>query len=47
MWLQFILLGDPEFLVLDEPVNGLDPIGVAEMREIIIKLNREWFIRTP
>lgn len=40
--LALALLGDPEFLVLDEPVNGLDPIGVAEMREIIIKLNREW-----
>lgn len=32
------LLGDPEVLVLDEPTNGLDPRGVAEMRELIRKL---------
>ena len=35
------LVGDPDFLVLDEPVNGLDPQGIIEMREIILKLNRE------
>lgn len=35
------LAGDPDFLVLDEPVNGLDPQGIIEMRELIIKLNRE------
>ena len=33
--------GDPDFLVLDEPVNGLDPQGIIEMRELILKLNRE------
>lgn len=32
------LLGEPEVLVLDEPTNGLDPRGVAEMRELIRKL---------
>lgn len=35
------LTGDPDFLVLDEPVNGLDPQGIIEMRELILKLNRE------
>ena len=34
-------LGDPEFLVLDEPINGLDPQGIMEVREMILKLNRE------
>lgn len=35
------LLGDPEFLILDEPMNGLDPAGIVEVRELILKLNRE------
>ncbi len=35
------LCGSPDFLVLDEPVNGLDPQGIVEMRELILKLNRE------
>ena len=35
------LCGDPDFLVLDEPVNGLDPQGIIEIRELILKLNRE------
>ena len=35
------LVGDPDFLVLDEPVNGLDPQGIVEIRELILKLNRE------
>lgn len=35
------LAGNPDFLVLDEPVNGLDPQGIVEMRELILKLNRE------
>ena len=35
------LAADPDFLVLDEPVNGLDPQGIVEMRELILKLNRE------
>lgn len=38
------LAGDPDFLVLDEPVNGLDPQGIIEMRELILKLNREYGI---
>ncbi|MDD5935315.1 MAG: ATP-binding cassette domain-containing protein [Clostridiales bacterium] len=35
------LIGDPDFLVLDEPTNGLDPQGMIEIRELILKLNRE------
>ena len=38
------LVGNPDFLVLDEPVNGLDPQGIIEMRELILKLNREYQI---
>ena len=38
------LVGDPDFLVLDEPANGLDPQGIIEMRELILKLNREYRI---
>ena len=35
------LMGDPEFLILDEPMNGLDPAGIVEIRELILRLNRE------
>lgn len=35
------LCGNPEFLVLDEPINGLDPQGIVEIRELIKKLNKE------
>lgn len=35
------LLGNPELLILDEPINGLDPTGMKEIRDLIIKLNRE------
>lgn len=35
------LLGEPEFLILDEPMNGLDPAGIVDVRELILKLNRE------
>ncbi len=35
------LAQNPDLLVLDEPVNGLDPQGIVEIRELILKLNRE------
>ena len=35
------LLGNPDFVMLDEPVNGLDPVGVVEIRNLIKKLNQE------
>jgi len=35
------LLSDPEFLILDEPTNGLDPMGIVELRQLIKRLNRE------
>ncbi|ASK30234.1 multidrug ABC transporter ATP-binding protein [Chryseobacterium sp. T16E-39] len=35
------LLGNPELLILDEPVNGLDPNGMLEIRELLLKLNKE------
>lgn len=38
------LVGSPDFLILDEPINGLDPQGIIEMRELILKLNQEHHI---
>lgn len=35
------LLGNPDLLILDEPINGLDPEGIKEIRDVILKLNRE------
>ena len=35
------LCGNPDFLILDEPINGLDPQGIVEIRELILRLNRE------
>ena len=39
--LAVALVGDPDFLVLDELTNGLDPQGIVDLRELILKLNRE------
>lgn len=35
------LVGEPDLLVLDEPINGLDPQGIVEVRDTILKLNKE------
>jgi len=35
------LVGNPDFIILDEPINGLDPEGIIEIRELILKLNKE------
>lgn len=35
------LIGDPSILILDEPVNGLDPTGIFEVRELLQRLNRD------
>lgn len=41
MGIAIALLADPEFIVLDEPVNGLDPVGMKSITDLIIKLNKE------
>lgn len=38
------LLSSPEIMILDEPINGLDPEGIVEIRELLLKLNREQHI---
>lgn len=35
------LVGDPEILLLDEPINGLDPSGIKEIRQLVLKLSKE------
>ena len=39
--IAFALLDNPDLIILDEPINGLDPIGISELRETFGKLNRE------
>lgn len=38
------LVGNPDLVVLDEPINGLDPQGIAEIRETLLKLNKDYNI---
>lgn len=35
------LVRNPDFLILDEPINGLDPSGIKEIRDLLLKLNKE------
>lgn len=39
--LALAIMTSPDFLILDEPINGLDPTGIVEFREILLKLNKE------
>lgn len=39
--LAIALLNQPDFLILDEPINGLDPVAIVEFRELLLKLNQE------
>lgn len=39
--LALAIMASPDLLILDEPINGLDPMGIVEFRDILLKLNRE------
>lgn len=39
--IAFAILDNPDFIILDEPINGLDPIGISDLRETFKKLNEE------
>lgn len=39
--IAFAILDNPDFIILDEPINGLDPIGISELRDLFKKLNEE------
>ncbi|MEW8995868.1 ABC transporter ATP-binding protein [Clostridium sp.] len=39
--LALAMMNNPDFLILDEPINGLDPMGIVEIRNLLLKLNEE------
>lgn len=39
--IAFAILDNPDFIILDEPINGLDPIGISELRDLFKRLNEE------
>lgn len=39
--IAFAILDNPDFIILDEPINGLDPIGISDLRDTFHKLNEE------
>ena len=39
--IAMMLVGNPELIILDEPMNGLDPQGIISLRNLILKLNKE------
>ncbi len=39
--IAFAMMNSPEFIILDEPTNGLDPIGILELRDVIYQLNQQ------
>lgn len=39
--IAFAILNNPDFIILDEPINGLDPLGIAEIRKILLELQEE------
>jgi ABC-2 type transport system ATP-binding protein len=41
LMIAIAMMGNPEFLVLDEPMIGLDPMGIKEVRDLLLKLNKE------
>ncbi|MDR3120986.1 MAG: ATP-binding cassette domain-containing protein [Clostridiales bacterium] len=41
LMIAIAMIGDPEFLILDEPMNGLDPMGIKEVRDLLLELNKE------
>ena len=41
LWIANALMGNPKLLILDEPINGLDPMGIVEIRELLKKINKE------
>ena len=44
--LALAMMNDPELLILDEPINGLDPSGIIEIRNLLLKLNKEKNIKS-